>query len=138
MKYLLLIITLILSSPSWSETISGDELVTNPSDGLVYKKFTTEPFTGSTTPTSNNPSKGSYENGKMDGLWVTFHDNGLIKSKGNYKDGKLEGLWEWYHLNGQISARTNFKGGIQDGISEYFHDDGSLKRTETYENGVKQ
>ena len=66
-KVLLVVFISFLSSPSWSETVSGDELVTNPSDGLVYKKFTTEPFTGSTKPTSNNPSKGSYENGKMDG-----------------------------------------------------------------------
>ena len=47
-KVLLVVFISFLSSPSWSETVSGDELVTNPSDGLVYKKFTTDPFTGST------------------------------------------------------------------------------------------
>ena len=47
MKYLLLIFTLILSSPSWGETVSSGDVVINPTDGLVYKKFTTEPFTGS-------------------------------------------------------------------------------------------
>ena len=50
----ILFITL-LSSPSWSET--REDLVENPSDGLVYKKFTTIPFTGSVLPTSEEPSR---------------------------------------------------------------------------------
>ena len=108
-KVLLVVFISFLSSPSWSETVSGDELVTNPSDGLVYKKFTTDPFTGSTTPTSNNPSKGSYENGKKDGLWVTFHDNGLIKSKGIYKDGKENGLYLEFYQSGQLGKKNTTK-----------------------------
>ena len=78
MKYLLLIITLLLSSPSWGESISSDDIVINPTDGLVYKKFTTEPFTGSVTPTSNNPSKGSYKKGRAHGVWARFYENGLV------------------------------------------------------------
>ena len=86
-----------------------DELVTNPSDGLVYKKFTTDPFTGSTVPTSDNPSKGSYKKGKKDGMWVTFHDNGLIKSKGIYKDGKENGLYLEFYQSGQLGKKNTTK-----------------------------
>jgi len=72
MKQLTTLITILfislLTSPSWSETVSVDELVTNPSDGLVYKKFTSVPFTGSTIPTSYSPLKGSYKKGKKHGL----------------------------------------------------------------------
>ena len=68
MKQLITLITILfislLTSPSWGQTVSMDELVMNPTDNLVYKKFTSVPFTGSTTPTSDNPSGGSYKNGK--------------------------------------------------------------------------
>ena len=91
-----------------------DELVTNPSDGLVYKKFTSDPFTGFTTPSSENPSKGSYKKGKKHGVWETFHDNGLLETKGTYKDKEKHGVWK------------------------YFNEDGFWERTDTYKNGVKQ
>ena len=48
MKTLTTLITILfisfLSSPSWSETVSMDELVYR--DSLYYKKFTDTPFTG--------------------------------------------------------------------------------------------
>ena len=87
MKYLLLIFTLLLSSPSWGESVSSDALVKNPTDGLVYKKFTSDPFTGSTTPTTDHPSKGSFKNGKKHGLYEEYYGNGLLRYKGTYKDG---------------------------------------------------
>ena len=83
-KVLLVVFISFLSSPSWSETVSIDELVTNPSDGLVYKKFTTDPFTGSFTPTSDNPSKGYYKNGRKDGFWEYYDQEGILSNKINY------------------------------------------------------
>ena len=52
----------LLSSPSWTETLTMDDLVER--NDLYYKKFTNVPFTG-----------------EISGIW-----------NGNYKDGKEEGL----------------------------------------------
>jgi antitoxin component YwqK of YwqJK toxin-antitoxin module len=34
-------------------------------------------------------------------MYELFHDNGQLKKKGNYKDGKEEGLWEYFDEDGE-------------------------------------
>jgi len=101
--YISILLLTLSSTTSWSETLTMNDLVENPSDGLVYKKFTSIPFSGSVLPTSKDPSKGSYKDGRRHGLWETFQQNGLLLSKGNYKDGKLHGLWEFFDYGGSFS-----------------------------------
>ena len=134
-KVVLVVFISFLSSPSWSETISMEELVMNQTNGLVYKKFTTEPFTGSTTPTSDNPTKGSYKRGKKHGVWETFHNNGLLQSKKNYKDGKEHGVWEWYYPNGQLEWEVNWKDGKRNGEQLEYSRSGKLHKTKIYKDG---
>ena len=152
MKPLTILLTILfislLSSPSWSET-KADLVERN---GLYYKKFTDVPFTGEVTGEWN----GNLKDGKPEGHWIEYYENGQLNFKGNFKDGKrdglselyyengqlwlkrtekdgkLEGLYEYYYENGQLSAKGNYKDGEKDGVWEYFNKDGSLKRTETY------
>jgi hypothetical protein len=84
----LLVIT-FLSSPSWGEALGHGDLVKNPSDGLVYKKFTTIPFTWSISPTAEEPSGGSYKDGMKHGLWKIYNNDGALQNSMNYRDGKL-------------------------------------------------
>lgn len=139
MKQLITLITILfislLSSPSWSETVSIDELVTNPSDGLVYRKFTSVPFTGSTTPTSDNPSGGSFKKGKKHGLWETFYENGLLQTKGNYKDGKPDGLWIRYREDGDLISKGQYLNGKREGYWERYTD-GLMDYADWYEKGL--
>ena len=65
-------------------------------DGLYYKKFTEVPFTGKIT----GITQGAFRNGKKDGPWVVFHDNGQLRDKGTYKDGEKEGDWVYYLEDG--------------------------------------
>ena len=76
-------------------------------DGLHYKKFTDVPFTGKVT----GKEQGSFKNGKKDGLWVRYHDNGRIEEKGTFKDGKNDGPWVNYHDNGQLREKGTYKDG---------------------------
>ena len=76
-------------------------------DGLYYKKFTEVPFTGKIT----GITQGAFRNGKKDGPWVVFHDNGQLRDKGTYKDGKEEGPWIYYHENGQLQSKGTCKDG---------------------------
>ena len=66
----------------WSETI--DDLVKR--DGLFYKKFTEVPFTGKIT----GQFLGSFKNGKEEGYWVGYYDNGQLNFKGDFKNGKKD------------------------------------------------
>jgi len=107
MKILLTILFLsLLSSPSWS--VSHDDLVER--EGIFYKKFSDVPFSGKVT----GRYKGNYKNGKEDGAWVIFHDNGQLASKGNYKNGKLDGAWVGYWDDGRIVKI--FTGTYKDGV----------------------
>jgi len=72
------------------------------------------------------PSKGmqktnNYKDGKKDGYWESFHDNGKLSEKGNYKKGLRVGIWESYHDNGQLWVRGKYtKDGTRDASWEYF------------------
>jgi antitoxin component YwqK of YwqJK toxin-antitoxin module len=67
-------------------------------EGLYYKKFTEVPFTGKIT----GNTQGSFKNGKEEGAWVTYYDNGQLDYKGNRKNGKLDGAWVGYNEDGTV------------------------------------
>ena len=94
---------LLFPITTFGETM--DDLVER--DGLFYKEFTDVPFTGNLT----GKSQGKIKNGKKDGPWVSYHDNGQLQEKGSYKDGKREGPWVYYHKNGQYQWKGTFKNG---------------------------
>ncbi len=62
-------------------------------DGLYYKKFTTVPFTRKVT----GKYQGKIKDGKLDGPYVSYYENGQLKFEGTYKDGKEEGPWVSYY-----------------------------------------
>ena len=68
-------------------------------EGSSYKKFSEVPFTGKI----EGKSQGSFKNGKQEGAWVSYHDNGQLKYKGDYKNGVREGTWVWYQKDGSVT-----------------------------------
>jgi len=94
---MILFVSLLAAAPSWSEEISMDDLVER--DGLLYKKFTDVPFTGEI---DEGSYQGSLKNGKPEGTWVAYHDNGQLKAKGALKNGEQEGPWVYYSEDGTV------------------------------------
>jgi antitoxin component YwqK of YwqJK toxin-antitoxin module len=43
------------------------------------------------------------------GLHTRYYDNGQQLSEEHYNDGKLEGKWTFWYENGQIQLKGNFK-----------------------------
>ena len=71
MKILFLIISIfLLSSPSWSETLTMDDLVER--NETYYKKFSNIPFNGEVS----GIWTGKFKNGMKNGEWVSYHENG--------------------------------------------------------------
>ena len=93
------------------ESVDFKDLVKNETDGLYYEKFSDVPFTGKTT----GENQGSFRNGKKDGPWVKYHDNGQLWSKGIYKDGDRDGSWVWFHDNGTVWKQYTgtYKNGVK-------------------------
>ena len=130
-KLLTILFILLLSPPSWSETI--DDLVER--GGLYYKQFTYVPYTGKIT----GDIQGSFKNGKRDGAWVIYWDNGQLMGKVNFKSGKQEGAGVYYYDNGQLSYRGNYKNGKRDGAWVTYNYDGTVIKSWTgiFKNDVK-
>jgi len=70
---------------------------------------------------------GGWEiNGKKEGIWEGFYENGEIRRRENYRNGKREGLWERFYRNGKIHWRGNYRNGKREGLLEEFHVNGKL------------
>jgi hypothetical protein len=88
------LLALSLTASGAFATSMGDLAYT---DGLIYEKFTAEPFTGKV---DEGLSRGAYKNGKREGPWVRYKKDGTIQYKGAYKNGKYEGPWVEYYGDG--------------------------------------
>ena len=106
--------------------VSPDDLVVRY--GITYKKFTNIPFTGSV----EGVPKGTYKNGKRDGVWEMYHLNGRLWMEGAYKDGKKEGVWEEYEDDGQLYRKGSYTDGKEEGVWKFYYQNGQLWKKETY------
>ena len=98
----------LLFSPSWSETLSMDDLVMR--NNTYYKKFSDKPFSGKIS----EDLVGKFKKGKKDGLWLRYWTNGQLFSKGKYSKGVKVGNWEFYHSNGKLETKGKCVKGIED------------------------
>ncbi len=81
--------------------------------------------------------QGSFKDGKKEGPWVGYHDNGQLWWKGDYKDGKKDGPWVYYHENGQLESKGDWKDGKIDGPWVGYWDNGQLRWKGEYKDGEK-
>ena len=81
--------------------------------GIYMEKFSDEIVNGNVYQMSDDIiiPLGKMKNGKKDGLWTGWDDNGQKRSKGTYKDGKWDGLWTLWYDNGQKMYDGTFKNG---------------------------
>ncbi len=135
MKKLLTILCLfLLSSYSYSKEVSCDRLVER--QGIIYKVNSTTPFTGRFMCYDGYETiKVRFKNGKPEGLWERFYDNGQLQSRENYKNGEPVGLFEYYHENGQLQSRENYKNGEPVGLKEVYHENGQLQSRGNFKEG---
>ena len=98
MNRILIMLVLFVFPPSFAlaESVTMDDLVER--GGLTYKKFTQVPFTGEVM----DWMRGEFVDGKRNGPWVTYREDGQIISKNVYKNGELDGTSTVYHGNGKL------------------------------------
>ena len=58
------------------------------------------------------------------GSFKWFHSNRSIKSKGYYVNGKKDGIWLGWNDNGFLTDSSNYNAGHRTGISMHWHDNG--------------
>ena len=97
--------------------------------GVYIKKFSDEEVNGSVYQMFGDIKMdlGYIKNGKKEGLWTWWFENGEKKNEGSFKDGLENGLHKWWYENGQKGIEGTYKDGLEFGLWTYF-----------YENGQKQ
>lgn len=65
------------------------------------------------------------------------YDNGNLRIKGKKVNGKREGLWVSYYQNGNKWSETTFEAGVKSGPTTTYYEDGMMRYTGQYENDLK-
>ena len=80
------------------------------------------------------------ENGKRNGHWKSFFENGSTKYEGDYNGNKRNGIWKYYFKNGILEQTGIFKNDKFDGLWTWYYENGKVLRTENFilgkENGL--
>ena len=69
------------------------------------------------------PVREYFPNGKREGLFKTYYENGRVAVEESYKHGKQEGPLRTYYENGQLRSETFYKGGERKGKPKLYRKD---------------
>ena len=129
----ILLLLFLFPSLALGEEATFDDLVYR--EGFFYKKSNDDLFTGIIV---KGGQQWTFRDGKAEGLYVSYHDNGELSAKGFYKNGKRDGPWVTYHISGQLLIKETLKEGELDGPWEYYFVNGRLREKGTYRNGKRE
>ena len=83
-------------------------------EGLLYIKFSSNPYTGSFSVYYENGKVSKTINvrdGLLDGPFIEYHENGQLQAKGSWKNGKYNDLYEEYYQSGEQKLKVFFTDG---------------------------
>ena len=125
-----------------------------------YEVFSQTGYQAFTYPGGQVASEGMLRDGRPDGLWKTYYENGQLKSIGKRTDFLLDSTWVFFSEVGDTSLIVNYKRDLKNGprftfgkddivMEPFVNDVGQgegkrydLKRhliqTVTYKNGVEE
>jgi antitoxin component YwqK of YwqJK toxin-antitoxin module len=88
----------------------------------------------------NRNVKGLYQlkDGKKDGLFTSWHENGQKDGQHSWKDGKQDGLSTYWYENGQKRSEANFKEGKIDGLSTYWYENRQKRQQHSWKDGKQE
>ena len=135
MRGLLFSVLLVVLGQAHAEEAYTGELLLR--DGLFYKPFQTEPFTGLKRDWYENgqlSQEVTLKDGKPDGLFRIWYVGGTPTYEATYKDGKREGLRRMWYENGQLWDESTWKNGKLEGLVRAWYENGQLESETCYSN----
>jgi antitoxin component YwqK of YwqJK toxin-antitoxin module len=80
-----------------------------------------------------------YENGIYHGSFRSRFEDGKMKAAGFYEDGKMTGLWKFYYNQprGQIKEEVTFSNNAENGPFREYHPNGELAAEGVYVNELE-
>lgn len=86
----------------------------------------------------NKKAVGTYNNGKKSGKWSYYYKNGRIQQIGSYSAGRLTGIWQWYYETGELLKEEYYIYGKLDGEAIEYSELGSIISKGNYVEGYKE
>jgi antitoxin component YwqK of YwqJK toxin-antitoxin module len=77
------------------------------------------------------------DSGKRDGPWEIFSDDVLV-ARGSYVNGKPDGLWTRWYPSGQMKEEGHYKKGVKDGMWVEWYEDGVVMWKGEWKDGIRQ
>jgi len=87
-----------------------------------------------TYPNGKVSSEGQMVDGKPEGYWKNYYEDGTLKSEGNRKSQQLDSLWSFYSPEGKLTQRIAYAEGKKNGIKTTFAEDGVIVKEEEFLN----
>ncbi|MGH7933607.1 MAG: toxin-antitoxin system YwqK family antitoxin [Candidatus Binataceae bacterium] len=81
--------------------------------------------------------KGQYHDGRQDGQWTIFYENGRRQSLDHYKDGMQDGAHISWYANGAKAIEGNYKNGKREGVWTQWDPTGLTSHKQVYKDGAK-
>jgi len=75
-------------------------------------------------------------NDELNGEYKEYHSNGQINSTGRLESGKANGKWKYFNENGTLIQESYWENDLRSGKTKYYYDNGNLKENTLWENGV--
>ncbi len=136
-KFKLFLFLIFFIGNSYAQTLITDTLARK-----YYKKYVVDDATGAKNGSyemvyyGKTLTKGSYKNGKRNGVWEFTGYNDNLQQKGSYVDDLKDGEWRSYYLAGELSCIMPYKMGKNDGVFKGFYENGNLSFEKPYVNDV--
>ena len=103
---------------------------------LRYAPNQERPYTGWVKSIGEVGTLAQFQNGKPNGIYISWYSNGQNSEKGIFRNGR-NGLWTKWYKNGQKSSEGPYKNGERDGLWIEWYTDGTEKSKGTYKSGIK-
>lgn len=103
--------------------------------GVTFEKGSLLPYTGTVT----GFQQGHLKNGRKEGTWITFWNNGSKAFVQNYSQGKRVGTIHHYSYEGVLTLEGSYNlEGEKHGRWLWYYEDGNLWQKAEYNKGKKE
>jgi antitoxin component YwqK of YwqJK toxin-antitoxin module len=82
-------------------------------------------------------STGIFKNNKANGDWKYYYEGGVLKMQGPFKDNEHNGYWKYYYETGLVNMEGEIYREIKEGEWKYYFENGNMKNTGSYKKNKK-
>lgn len=109
---LFLILQLVFSCSIEDKGVKAENIIQKGE--LLYYRGEDIPFTGKFYGKSGDGKfEGYIKNGKQEGKFTIWFENGQKQVVSHYKDGKLHGKYTAWYSNGKVKIKCYYKNGVK-------------------------